>query len=51
MLGSITRPPPFGRLATLAVWLACVTSGSAAPSSLTATAGADVPNPSVRSAL
>ena len=38
--------PFFGRLATLAVWLACVASGSAAPSSLTATAGADVPNPS-----
>ena len=37
---------PCGRLATLAVWLACVTSGSAAPSSLTATAGANVPNPS-----
>jgi len=37
---------PLNKLATLAVWLACVTSGSAAPSSLTVTAGADVPNPS-----
>eukprot|EP00964_Phaeocystis_antarctica_P082762 scaffold51975_cov51-Phaeocystis_antarctica.AAC.1 len=33
-------------LGFVAVWLACVTSGSAAPSSLTATADADVPSSS-----